>query len=311
MLFSPVEVHKTFDHTNYHKSADVGQMLIVYEDEYAMEEAENERGYRVDGFPSYYHSGLTPPMRKVVQRRFLSRFEERDTKPTPPPKVEVSAVEKEIQDLVAKLGSGKGGKGKPKGRGASSSSAAARGKEIKVVEEEVVDYEPWMGDGGVFTVDEAKMHPECWLTRAEMKEIEETKKVLQEEQRAKEREAAEEERQRQEEERKKMEEKAEKKKRKKEKKKKKQQEEAEASPCPSPTSLGDGKKKGIPSLKNREGAGADLAAVAEGEGGEMDDVTAAALANINGTDDLQEHEDFLLNDEMFDFENDDITNLLG
>ena len=37
----PVEVHKTHDHATYHKSADIGQMLIVYEDEYAMEEAEN------------------------------------------------------------------------------------------------------------------------------------------------------------------------------------------------------------------------------------------------------------------------------
>lgn len=104
----PIEVHKTHDHANYHKSADIGQMLIVYEDEYAMEEAENEKGYHVDGFPSYYHSGLTPPMRRVVQRKYLSRFEERDMKPTPPPKSEVTEVEKELQDLMAKLSTGKG-----------------------------------------------------------------------------------------------------------------------------------------------------------------------------------------------------------
>jgi hypothetical protein len=36
----PVEVHKTTDHATYHKCTDIGQMLIVYEDEYAMEEAE-------------------------------------------------------------------------------------------------------------------------------------------------------------------------------------------------------------------------------------------------------------------------------
>jgi len=41
----PVEVHKTHDHASYHKATDVGQMLIVYEDEYSMEEAENEKGY--------------------------------------------------------------------------------------------------------------------------------------------------------------------------------------------------------------------------------------------------------------------------
>ncbi len=55
------------------------------------------------------------------------------------------------------------------------------------MEEEIVDYEPWMGDGGIFTVDEAKMHPECWLTKAEVKEIDATKKVLEEERRARER----------------------------------------------------------------------------------------------------------------------------
>ena len=63
-------------------------------------EAENEKGYKIEGFPSYYHSGLTPPMRRVVQRRYLSRFEERDTKPVPPPREEVAAVEKELKELL-------------------------------------------------------------------------------------------------------------------------------------------------------------------------------------------------------------------
>ena len=53
---SPVVVHKTLDHAPYHKSADIRQMLIVYKDEYAMEEAENEQGYKIKGSPSYYHS---------------------------------------------------------------------------------------------------------------------------------------------------------------------------------------------------------------------------------------------------------------
>ena len=131
---SPVEVHKTHDHANYHKAADVGQMLIVYEDDYAMEEAENERGYTIDGYPSYYHSGLTPPMNRVVQRRYLSRFEERDTKPVPPPKSQVSEVEKDLQGLIAKL-SVKQKKGK---KGSSSKTSSSTTKIIEEVEEEIV-----------------------------------------------------------------------------------------------------------------------------------------------------------------------------
>ncbi|KAL7545499.1 hypothetical protein ACHAWF_008851 [Thalassiosira exigua] len=287
---SPVEVHKTHDHANYHKAADVGQMLIVYEDEYAMEEAENEKGYKIDGFPSYYHSGLTPPMRRVVQRRFLSRFEERDTKPVPPPQEEVATVEKELQDLIAKLSTGKG---KQKRMGVPSTSAKER--VIEEVEEEIVDYEPWMGDGGVFTLDDAKMHPEWWLRKSEMKEIEATKKA---------REAAEqEERRREQEEReeaaaraaqeeaekeKKSAEKAERKKKKKEKKEKKKKKEEEQQDS--------GQKKGIASMKNQPTE-------------EIDEVTAAAMTINEG---IEGDEDFLFggDDNMFDFDNEDITDLL-
>lgn len=151
----PVEVHKTLDHANYHKASDVGQMLIVYEDEYSMEEAENDKDYKVEGFPSYYHSGLTPPMRRVVQRRFLSRFEERDTKPVPPPRTEVSQVETELQELIAKLSKGAKKPGKPakikkRQTTTKATTAAITAKEIiEEVEDEVVDYEPWMGEGGV------------------------------------------------------------------------------------------------------------------------------------------------------------------
>lgn len=178
---SPVEVHKTHDHANYHKSADIGQMLIVYEDEYAMEEAEAERNYRVEGFPSYYPSGLSPPMRRVVQRRFLARFEERDTKPCPPPPEDVSIVEEEILELImksssmAKAGKSKGSRGGGMGGGETQSSSTTTKSKVIIeeIEEEIVDYEPWMGEGGgVYTVEDAKLHPEWWLTRAEMREIE-------------------------------------------------------------------------------------------------------------------------------------------
>mmetsp|Transcript_50188 Transcript_50188/g.106870 ORF Transcript_50188/g.106870 Transcript_50188/m.106870 type:complete len:303 (+) Transcript_50188:286-1194(+) len=291
-------------------TGEFSMMLIVYEDEYAMEEAENEKGYKIEGFPSYYHSGLTPPMQKVVQRRYLSRFEERETKPIPPQPSVVSEVEKELQDLIAKFSTGKG---KQKRSGASGpASSGGKVKEIKEVEEEIVDYEPWMGDGGIFTVDEAKMHPECWLTKAEVKEIDATKKVLEEERRAREREAADEARRAEEEERRRAEEKAEKKKRKKEKRKKKQAQGGERTSAvggaTSPGPPGDGKKKGIPSMKNREQQGipavASSAAAVPGLGElPLDDLTMVARTIHEGVED----EDFLLEDEMFDFSNDDIN----
>ena len=291
-----MEVHKTHDHSNYHKAADIGQMLIVYEDEFAMEEAETEKGYKIDGFPSYYHSGLTPPLNKVVQRRFVSRFEERDTKPVPPPRSEVAQVEKEMHDLMAKLSTGKGAKAKGKQKRAGSSTMG-KDKIIEEVEEEIVDYEPWMGEGGVFSLDDAKSHPEWWLTKSEIREIdtakkeaaaavEEEKRRAEEEARAKEEAAA-----------KKQQEKAEKKKKKKDKKKKKQKEEEDNAAVSS-----DGKKKGIASLKSREAAAAEPSNPVS----EMDEVTAAAMA-INEGD-----EDFLFGagEDMFDFDNEDISDLL-
>lgn len=281
----PVEVHKTFDHANYHKSADIGQVLIVYEDEYAMEEAENEKGYQVEGFPSYYHSGLTPPMRKVVQRRFLSRFEERDTKPAPPPQSVVTAVEKELQELIAKLSTSKG---KPKKKG-TSPATGGKVTEIKEVEDEIVDYEPWMGEGGIFTVDDAKMHPECWLTKGELKELEASKKVRDEERRLKDQKAAalQEQKSREEqEERKKQEEKAEKKRRKKEKKLKKQKEEEAALA---------GQKKANAKLKT--GTPEEIP---------VDDLTQVAMAINDGNEGIDED----MFEDMFNFEDDDISNLL-
>jgi transcription initiation factor TFIID subunit 7 len=68
------------DHTGcISKSCDIAQLLVVYEDEMAMDEAENMPHYKSENFPSYYHSGLTPPLKRVVERR----FEKRDHKPVP------------------------------------------------------------------------------------------------------------------------------------------------------------------------------------------------------------------------------------
>jgi TAFII55 protein conserved region len=50
----PVEIHKTHDHAMYYKSCDIAQMLIVYEDSMALDEA--DACPRTDGYPSYYHS---------------------------------------------------------------------------------------------------------------------------------------------------------------------------------------------------------------------------------------------------------------
>jgi len=85
----PLEIHKTFDHAIYYKCVDIGQILIVYEDRTSMKEAESSSGYKLEGFPSYYHSGLTPPMKRVVERRFLAR----EHKIVAPPRAEVSDIE--------------------------------------------------------------------------------------------------------------------------------------------------------------------------------------------------------------------------
>lgn len=271
----PVEVHKTHDHATYHKSADIGQMLIVYEDEYAMEEAENEKGYKIEGFPSYYHSGLSPPMKRVVQRRFRARFEERESKAIPPPHKEVSEVEKEIQELITKLSS-KPGKQKGRGRGgsaaASSSTVTTKEKVIEVVEDEIVDYEPWMESGKIYTIEDAKKHPEWWLTKDEMKEIETAKKAEEDEQKRKAEKAQE------------------KKKRKEEKKKKKQEEKQQAAALESGPKQ---KKKGIPSLSSR------MYAAPENPTLLIDDVEFAATLNEG------EEDDFLLElGDEFDFTED-------
>jgi len=279
----PVEVHKTHDHATYHKSADIGQMLIVYEDEYAMEEAENEKGYKIEGFPSYHHSGLSPPMKRVVQRRFRARFEERESKAIPPPHKEVSEVEKEIQELITKLSS-KPGKQKGRGRGgstaASSSTVTTKEKAIEVVEDEIVDYEPWMESGKIYTIEDAKKHPEWWLTKDELKEIETAKKDEEDEKQRKAEKAQE------------------RKRRKEDRKKKKQEERQQAAALESSGSKQ--KKKGIPALSTR------VYAAPENPTPPIDDVEFAATLQEG------EEDDFLLElEDEFNFDEEDIAGLMG
>jgi transcription initiation factor TFIID subunit 7 len=91
-----VELHKTHDHAMYYKCVDIAQILIVYEDEMAMEEAEAIP--KSEGFPSYLPSGLTPPMKRAVER-----FEAREHKAVAPPKHEVGEVEIELQGLMDRI----------------------------------------------------------------------------------------------------------------------------------------------------------------------------------------------------------------
>ena len=175
----PIEVMKTHDHSIYHKCTDIAQLLIVYEDMMSLEEAESSSGYKVEGFPSYHHSGITPPMKRVVERRFQAR----EHKAVAPPKHEVMDVEKELQNLIesiskdpSKGNKGKGGKGKSStskksSAGSGGASSTNVNKIIEDIEEEIVDYEPWMDDYGRqpygIEFDEKDVmctkHPELWL----------------------------------------------------------------------------------------------------------------------------------------------------
>lgn len=190
----PVEVHKTLDHASYYKAADIAQMLIVYEDGLSLDEAQEKA---VEGFPSYYHSGLTPPMRRVVERRFERCFTSRDRKAIPPPRAAVQDVEDQLLDLMEKLQKDE------KGSGGGSSSTSKRSnklptltsatKDLVEIEEEIVDYEPWMDDNGKqvhgieFDAEDtlAKVHPEIWLYPATINAIQEDIRKAQEEAAAK------------------------------------------------------------------------------------------------------------------------------
>ena len=78
---------------------DVGQMMIVYEDEDAMDNEEGAAGFRNESFPSYYHSGITPPMKRVLDRRFAVR--EHTNKA--PPKHEIVAVEQFLKGMISTI----------------------------------------------------------------------------------------------------------------------------------------------------------------------------------------------------------------
>jgi len=168
----PVELHKTHDHAMYYKCSDVAQLLVVYEDGMSMEEAEATQGYKSEHYPSYYHSGLTPPMKRVVERR----FEKRDIKVIPPPRTEVTEIEQELRKMIDRVSdSSKSNKGKSK----TPSLSVGTAKAIEEVEEELVDYEFWMDENGKkkngieFSSDDplAIKYPDLWLDAGEIEAI--------------------------------------------------------------------------------------------------------------------------------------------
>lgn len=163
----PVELHKTHDHAMYYKCADVAQMLIVYEDMTAMEEAETTPKYKNEKFPSYYHSGLTPPTSRIVEKRFAQRTHS----PVPPPLDEIKKVEEELKALMDTISMKDTTKQKKNSKPTSNAI-------IEEVEEVVVQYEPWMDDNGNkpdgIQFDEKDeiclQHPEVWLDPEDMRE---------------------------------------------------------------------------------------------------------------------------------------------
>jgi transcription initiation factor TFIID subunit 7 len=165
----PIEIHKTHDHAMYYKSCDVAQMLIVYEDSMALDEADAYP--KEEGYPSYYHSGVAPALKRVVERRFALR----EHQPRAPPRNEVTDIEKEVHELMCQI-SKEGGK---RNKVPSLATAQHQNKILEEVVEEVVDFEPWMDDYGLqksgieFEAGDqvANNHPEIWLSPEKIDEI--------------------------------------------------------------------------------------------------------------------------------------------
>lgn len=278
----PVELHKTHDHVMYYKCADVAQMLIVYEDSTALAEAEDDIP-KAEGFPSYYHSGLTTALRKVVERRFAAR----EHSPVAPPRQEVSDVEEQLVDLMERISKEGAANEKPAKRSKvpSLTSASLANKVLVEVSEEIVEYEPWMDDFGrqpqglEFEADDqlCSLHPEVWLEPDTIREI-------------REQEAAEAELKK-----KKAASKTEKKKKKEKQKKEKEQAAAAAAAAAAEEKAATPhKKKGIASKKSSKME-------------EMDELTQIAASMLKTDDNM----DMLEDDDLFDFDFDGADGDMG
>jgi transcription initiation factor TFIID subunit 7 len=153
----------------YYKCCDVAQMLIVYEDSMALDEADSYP--KVEGFPSYYHSGLTPPLKRVVETRFASR----EHKALPPPRAQIMDVEQILLELIENITKGTSGNNHNNNNSAANKrkpvAAQHATKILEEIQDEIVEYEPWMDahgqepEGIEFTTDDpqASLHPEVWI----------------------------------------------------------------------------------------------------------------------------------------------------
>lgn len=94
----PVELHRTFDpQGSVYKSADIGQMVIVFDSDEARAKAEAECKPSKDG--EYYHSGLTPPTVDITRRRFTHT----KTKLSKYPQAKVAQVEQLLMQEINQL----------------------------------------------------------------------------------------------------------------------------------------------------------------------------------------------------------------
>jgi len=253
----PIEIHKTHDHAMYYKCVDIAQMLIVYEDSMALDEADAMP--KTEGYPSYYHSGLTPPLKRVVERRFALR----EHAAVPPPRAEVSDVESDLHNLMCKISKEPGKRNKVP----SLASAQHANKVLEEVVEEVVDYEPWMDDYGAqpsgleFDAGDqiASLHPEIWLPPEQIQQLKAKEREKEEEELRKKQTASE-------------------KKVKKKKKKKAEKAAAAAAAAAEEEASKPSKKKGIASKKHEE---------------PVDEVTQAALESMIAGDPMMLEEDEL------------------
>jgi len=278
----PIELHKTHDHAMYYKAADVAQILIVYEDQMAMEEAEAAPGYRKEDYPSYYNSGLTPPLKNVVERRFAKR----EHKATPIPSLEVSEVEQELKEFIDRMHKDtRGGKAKQKNQ-----QTPASNKIIEEVVEDIVEYEAWMDNyvkntsyGFELEEKDTFAHPELWLDPAEVAKITKAESDKT----------------------------AEKKKKKAENKKKKAKEEKEAKAVAKAAAKADAKEAAA--AEAEAAAAAALSSTKNGNSKlspeEMDEAELTqAATQMQMSQDIND-EDLFFGDDIFDFSGDDLTSL--
>ncbi|CAN0205634.1 unnamed protein product, partial [Discosporangium mesarthrocarpum] len=110
-----LETHKTLDRATYFKSGDVGQMLIVYEDERAYQRDEASCAVNPQG---YYPDGMTPPTKNIVRRNFLkARPPHEEFSPGEVAKVESQVLKMMDDKGRQEKGAGAGGGGAGGGKG--------------------------------------------------------------------------------------------------------------------------------------------------------------------------------------------------